>query len=106
LLTGINLTNGAKTYIFNPDGVFGNHWAWRGGGIGSGGGGSNSTDSYGLRSVVLVIDGVFFVDGEFIGPNGGIAASLPSGFHTCASNNRRTESSNCLSLGWTRRRPN
>jgi hypothetical protein len=42
---------------------------WRGGGIGSGGGGSNSTDAYGLRSVVLVIDGVFFVDGEFIGPN-------------------------------------
>lgn len=42
---------------------------WRGGGVGVGGGGGSRTDSRDLRNVVLAIDGAFFVDGEFIGPN-------------------------------------
>ena len=42
---------------------------WRGGVVAGGAGGRNSTEAGGLRSVVLVMDGAFFADGEFIGPN-------------------------------------
>jgi hypothetical protein len=42
---------------------------WRGGiGGGGGGGGGNSRDP--IRQVTLVLDGVFFLDGEFVGPDG------------------------------------
>jgi hypothetical protein len=41
---------------------------WRGGiGGGMGRGGGNSRDP--VRQVTLVLDGVFFLDGEFVGPN-------------------------------------
>jgi hypothetical protein len=41
---------------------------WRGGMIGgTGRGGGNSRDP--VRQVTLVLDGVFFLDGEFVGPN-------------------------------------
>jgi hypothetical protein len=41
---------------------------WRGGIIaGCGGGGGNSRDP--IRQVTLVLDGVFFLDGEFVGPD-------------------------------------
>jgi len=42
---------------------------WRAGIIGSGGGGGDSRDP--IRQVTLVLDGVFFVDGEFVGPDDG-----------------------------------
>jgi hypothetical protein len=41
---------------------------WRGGMIAGGGGGTgNNRDP--IRQVTLVLDGVFFLDGEFVGPN-------------------------------------
>jgi hypothetical protein len=42
---------------------------WRGGGFMMSGGSNNRPDPDTLRSVVLVIDGVLFEDGEFVGPN-------------------------------------
>ena len=42
---------------------------WRGGAVRAGGGGRALTDTSRVRNVVLVIDGAFFVDGEFLGPN-------------------------------------
>jgi hypothetical protein len=43
---------------------------WPGGMVAGGGrgGGGNSLDA--VRQVTLVLDGVFFLDGEFVGPNG------------------------------------
>ena len=40
---------------------------WRGGMIAGGGRGGNRREP--LRQVTLALDGVFFVDGEFVGPN-------------------------------------
>lgn len=42
---------------------------WRGGGIGSSGRSRRSADPARFQSVELVLDGVFFSDGEFLGPN-------------------------------------
>jgi hypothetical protein len=41
---------------------------WRGG-IMSGGGSGNATSRDPIKQVTLVLDGVFFLDGEFVGPN-------------------------------------
>jgi hypothetical protein len=46
---------------------------WRGGTIGGRGGGGGSSREP-IRQVTLVLDGVFFLDGEFVGPEGSIAA--------------------------------
>jgi hypothetical protein len=40
---------------------------WKGGGIGGGGGGQRSAGP--LKSVTLSLDGVFFLDGGFVGPD-------------------------------------
>jgi len=42
---------------------------WRGGMIGGGGGGGGASRDP-IRLVTLVLDGVFFLDGEFVGPDG------------------------------------
>jgi hypothetical protein len=42
---------------------------WRGGIVAGGGGGAGSSVRDPIRQVTLVLDGVFFLDGEFVGPD-------------------------------------